>query len=478
MEKQNFWRKKIKPHLGLYLVSVVVLTAIVSGVIYENNQLYKGEIAQPLPPPAAEGQCSSDHACASGFNCIQTQCVQSAPLAQIGEQCLTTADCAQGLTCADNHICTQPVGTTVQGCQADTDCEFNETCKANVCTVKSCENDTDCAEGYKCEKSLVVCGTDVCDIGVCTHECTSNTDCTEGSICDSNKCAVKECDANSECANDERCKNNICKQIECSFDPDCDEGFECVDNFCIQKECTTDADCNVGFECKNNLCKEKAVRKVCIVPYLESYDDSSSFMDKFLDYDKFKSDWYMDGLEWFARWGILQGEEDPSDPDKRWFNPSSDLLKSTLYVTLMRTFEPYDNSKINYNNYDFSTPNTPDWSRPHVVRAIDEGYIDEDFNGYEEADRMYTMEQLVKVMNIDYEDLDTSDLDFKDIDELSNTDKKIVKALEGIVKGDDRGYLNPDQTLNRAEIFTMLYRAYENDMIENMPYDCESYEIE
>jgi hypothetical protein len=173
--------------------------------------------------------------------------------------CLTTSDCASGLTCT-GYVCRES-GTcsdmTKNQDETDVDCG-GSSCTARCDAGESCQASSDCdtASGYACVGST-------CKIEVCNNNTKdmneSDVDCGGSSVCGA--CGDgKACTAGTDCASS-TCIDNTCLPATCGNDTkdagetdvDCGGTSSCPR--CARAQfCLNTSDCGTGLFCVNNGC--------------------------------------------------------------------------------------------------------------------------------------------------------------------------------------------------------------------------------
>jgi len=184
-----------------------------------------------------------------------------------GEECNTTADCNDGLSCVPRA--NAGGGVCVDG-------TFKVSPTAKECAIIQCQNAVDCCptpppscpsyqqqcqQGNQtaCQEYQTLCmctGSKYsCDNGTCRSHCSTNTDCGIGQ-CVSGQCV--QCTDDSQCTGGFVCANNVCAP-PCTSDTQCSALSRCTDGKCVASGCETDRECiaftrNVTAVCKSNEC--------------------------------------------------------------------------------------------------------------------------------------------------------------------------------------------------------------------------------
>ena len=200
--------------------------------------------------------------------CNEGKCVHMGPDCEVcdpatGEcvECLTDADCDDGLFCTGVETCDLGTNECVAGADP---CEDGAACDegANVCLEDClCAVDADCDDGMFCN-GVEMCFDCVCVAG--TNPCDQDEDCSE----DYQVCALMipceedyECDDGMFCNGEETCFLGGCiaGTDPCTVSSqDCDEDADaCIDI----TPCSEDADCDDGLFCSG---VESCVEYSCI----------------------------------------------------------------------------------------------------------------------------------------------------------------------------------------------------------------------
>lgn len=184
-----------------------------------------------------------------------------------GEECSTTSDCNDGLSCVPRAGAGG--GVCVQG-------DFKVSPTAKECAVIQCSQATDCcptppascaSEQQSCNQGVTsacdyvnrYCKCDgskwSCDNGSCKSQCSTTADCAVGT-CMGGQCV--QCTDDAQCTNGNVCNNNLCTP-PCKSDTDCSSFNRCTDGKCVASGCETDRECiaatkNVTAVCKSNAC--------------------------------------------------------------------------------------------------------------------------------------------------------------------------------------------------------------------------------
>ena len=215
--------------------------------------------------------------------------------------------CANGLDCNDNDVCTQDtcqnglcVNTPDPDCQPpctnDEQCQDNNPCTFNICmdsgacasapVPNCCVNDNQCNDGDACTTDL--CGPNNACVGVpipgCGGECDSDDQCQDDNPCTSGFCAMNQCvsvtvpgccTGNFQCADNDDCTEDLCLQNQCANLPipgcggecngagDCNDNNQCTVDFCVQGQCqhfeqpnccVDSSQCNDNNACTDDVC--------------------------------------------------------------------------------------------------------------------------------------------------------------------------------------------------------------------------------
>ncbi len=186
-----------------------------------------------------------------------------------GEECATTNDCADGLSCvpragAGGGVCVQgdfKVAPTAKEC-AVIQCATATDCCPKTFPTNCASEQQSCAQGVTsaCTYYDRYCKCDgtkfSCDNSACRSRCTTTTDCGGIGTCTNGQCV--QCTDDSQCTGGTVCNNNVCTP-PCTTDTDCSSFNRCTDGRCTASGCETDRECiaatkNVTAVCKSNAC--------------------------------------------------------------------------------------------------------------------------------------------------------------------------------------------------------------------------------
>jgi hypothetical protein len=167
-------------------------------------------------------------------------CAPTTPAGTVpeGEECVTTSECEDGLTCSVDDVCAADVGCqTHDQCGSGAFCGDAEECVPNTLGGPCVNNDNciapeECAggvcaqiidEGGTCNGAAACEGDLVCapDTDVCTDDvgCTTHADCGLEAVCDNGTCRKAEtedgCDIDDRCAPSDRCFGGVCIPDQC-----------------------------------------------------------------------------------------------------------------------------------------------------------------------------------------------------------------------------------------------------------------------
>lgn len=105
-----------------------------------------------------------------------------------------------------------------RGCEADGDCQGDESCVCGSCTARLCQFTSECPTGLSC----------VGNPRRCARRCTEDVDCPVTQLCDVTVCRTP-CVESTECAAGEVCLAGLCGSIGCGPDaPPCGPGESCA----------------------------------------------------------------------------------------------------------------------------------------------------------------------------------------------------------------------------------------------------------
>ena len=173
-------------------------------------------------------QCLIDEDCPKGFKCLEWQCVEQIPCAD--------------MTCPDLLVC-DPETMTCVDCLMDQDCPEGYECKDKTCVevVKPCSEGGECPPGTVCDMDTNTC-----------VQCLQDGDCPEGSYCDP---ATKTCEKMLCEPGFTDCVGNavvVCRDNGGGWDllQTCPTGWACMNGECIE-DCTPDC---AGKKCGADGC--------------------------------------------------------------------------------------------------------------------------------------------------------------------------------------------------------------------------------
>lgn len=195
---------------------------------------------------------------------------------QKGEECQTTNDCADNLSCVP-RAGNAGGGVCVTG-------EFKVAQTAQVCAVVECAQATDCCpttNAAQCQSYQQGCNQGItsdctyynqfckcdgskyqCNNGSCKSVCSTNTDCLNGGTCQNGQCV--QCTQDSNCTNGYVCNNGTCAP-PCRNDADCPSFNTCDGNgHCSDTGgCTDDRECIAATK---NVTAKCGGDGTCVVP--------------------------------------------------------------------------------------------------------------------------------------------------------------------------------------------------------------------
>ena len=114
-------------------------------------------------------------------------------------------------------------------------------------------------------------------------------------------------------------------------------------------------------------------------------------------------------------------------------------------------------------NIEFSDVKDTDWAYPYISVAVSAGIVngvsEKEFAQETDITREMAAVMLYRVVGLQKKALGGSGKEFKDGDFVSGYAKEAVKALGSaeIIKGDENGNFNPNNSLTRAEAAVLIY---------------------
>ncbi|WP_250675290.1 family 10 glycosylhydrolase [Paraclostridium ghonii] len=182
-------------------------------------------------------------------------------------------------------------------------------------------------------------------------------------------------------------------------------------------------------------------------------------MKSILATSKFKDingHWAQVDIEKFIKYGYINGYEDNT------FRPEGQITRAEFVKLVNRVFNLTEQGNINFTDVSSS-----DWYYNEVRVAAKYGYI----NGYEDKSfrpnnpitRQEAMKIITTLKNNKDENIDKI-YNYNDFKQIEDWAKSYVEgAIEaGYIKGDEKGNINPQGKLTRAESITMLDRLIQN----------------
>lgn len=175
---------------------------------------------------------------------------------------------------------------------------------------------------------------------------------------------------------------------------------------------------------------------------------SAASLDRFTDAG---SHWAAEVLEKAVNDGVLNGSGDK-------LTPNGTLTGAQMAAILVR--------KTDAQQWSQAYPGTEltDWYYMTCAVAMHEGILPEDGSISPDASvtRMQVFRAFINAFDFNTDEPDMTQLErYTDVEQLSDEDAAAVAVLTaaGIVSGNDKGLLQPDKNITRAEFVTMLYRA-------------------
>jgi hypothetical protein len=135
-------------------------------------------------------------------------------------------ECSEDIPCDFGSVCVD--GTCeAQSCATSEQCGIEQYCDNSTC-VDGCEADSDCRFGDTCDQTAHTCGTAGCT--------DTRLDCGFGEFCspagecyDAGGYFCAPCEENGDCGgNGNMCLNGGYCGVTCEGDSDCPGGFDCV----------------------------------------------------------------------------------------------------------------------------------------------------------------------------------------------------------------------------------------------------------
>lgn len=162
--------------------------------------------------------------------------------------------------------------------------------------------------------------------------------------------------------------------------------------------------------------------------------------------------WAKSDIEKFVKIGYINGYEDNT------FKPEGQITRAEFVKLVNRVFNLTEQSDIKFTDVSSS-----DWYYNEVKVAAKNGYI----NGYEDntfrPNNPITRQEAMKIITTlkNNKDIDIDKIyNYNDFKQIEDWAKPYVEgAIEaGYIKGDEKGNINPQGKLTRAESVTMLNR--------------------
>ncbi|HJL19032.1 MAG TPA: hypothetical protein RMH99_25440 [Sandaracinaceae bacterium LLY-WYZ-13_1] len=146
-------------------------------------------------------QCELNTDCQTPYVCRLDRCRQ---------ECAATRDCPVGQLCVEGNrglgACLLPDEVS---CGVDSDCPQSLVCRRTRCTVE-CVEDRDCAAGARCVEED---GDAFCEDPADTR-CERNSDCGADLVCGRDDRCRAECRADRDCREGARCRDGECSPID------------------------------------------------------------------------------------------------------------------------------------------------------------------------------------------------------------------------------------------------------------------------
>jgi len=164
-----------------------------------------------------------------------------------------------------------------------------------------------------------------------------------------------------------------------------------------------------------------------------------------------KNHWAYDTFKQAVTSGLVVGYNDMT------LRPEKKITLAEAALIVQRTFDvqPKDTGKLS---------NVPEWAAPAIKALLDNEIIKELDDANKPLTRIQAVSIIMKTLEKAGVVVEPAELEFSDIDKQSAVDiEYLAKAYKlGIVKGYPDGTFRPDNTITRAEILTILFRALNN----------------
>ncbi|MDD4803277.1 MAG: S-layer homology domain-containing protein [Syntrophomonas sp.] len=190
-----------------------------------------------------------------------------------------------------------------------------------------------------------------------------------------------------------------------------------------------------------------------------SQEKTSQSPSKFSDVHQH---WATRSISDMAAIGLFKGYPDGT------FKPNQELTLVEALSLVMRIYEDNDNTNnLEDPDEEEQLARIPAWVRGDAKKAFKKGIIKLDrFHSGVQASRAQTAVMIAKALGL--EPVDTSDMPFKDGWMLSKEDAGYILALyeEGVMVGSN-GNFNPNKSITRAEMASMLERLLNNSEVQS-----------
>lgn len=162
--------------------------------------------------------------------------------------------------------------------------------------------------------------------------------------------------------------------------------------------------------------------------------------------------YYADAVKTLVSKGVITGYEDGTfKPDKSVTRAEAATILTKAHKWDTTGTEPY--------------PDVTDthWAYEYIVAATKAGAFGGDEKGHFNPESNLTRSEAAKIIVEAYGLTGTADLSFGDKDDIQSWAVSYVKTAvaNGILKGDDKGNVNPNANITRGEFTTMIQRAEE-----------------
>ncbi len=180
--------------------------------------------------------------------------------------------------------------------------------------------------------------------------------------------------------------------------------------------------------------------------------DTTNAESKKINFKDVKGHWAKSYIDKMSAIGVFKGYEDFT------FRPDNPITQVETVSLVMRIT---DTTNINVS-VQGAVYGVPDWAQESVQEAVYKNIINLNrFHSQVQATRAQTAVMVAKAMGL--QPVDTSSMPFKDGILISPEDAGYILALyqNGIVKGTPDGKFNPNSSITRAEMSTIMEKVIE-----------------